>query len=44
MKNFKLKSILTALFLTGVVFAYAQQPALQYFRANDKDGLNVFET
>jgi len=24
--------------------AYAQQPALQFFRANDKTGLNVFET
>jgi len=23
---------------------YAQQPALQFFRAHDKTGLNVFET
>lgn len=29
------------LMASGVV--YAQQPALQYFRPNDKTGLNVFE-
>lgn len=35
----------TALFLLAVVSAvYAQQPELQYFRSNDQNGLNVFET
>ncbi|MDA0195733.1 MAG: hypothetical protein O2887_12170 [Bacteroidetes bacterium] len=33
---------LIAFFIGGM--AYAQQPSLQYFRTNDKDGLNVFET
>lgn len=35
------------LIIVAMVFAqvsYAQQPELQYFRSNDKDGLNVFET
>jgi hypothetical protein len=36
--------------LLGIVFtlittvSYAQQPALQYFRPNDRSGVNVFET
>ncbi|MEX1240649.1 MAG: hypothetical protein WEB30_13070 [Cyclobacteriaceae bacterium] len=43
MKNHtnKLMLVLLALMFSGV--AFAQQPALQYFRANDKTGLNVFE-
>lgn len=36
--------VLTILVLLSTVAAYAQQPELQYFRPNDKDGLNVFET
>lgn len=39
---------ISALLLIGLMLlsgaAWAQQPALQYFRANDKKGLNVFET
>ena len=31
-----------ALVLTSTAL-FAQQPAIQYFRANDKTGLNVFE-
>jgi len=43
MKNHvnKLMLVLLAMMFSGVV--YAQQPALQFFRPNDKDGLNVFE-
>lgn len=37
----KLMVVLLALMFSGVV--HAQQPALQFFRPNDKDGLNVFE-
>lgn len=37
----KLVLALLALILSGV--AYAQQPALQFFRPNDQNGLNVFE-
>lgn len=44
MKNYNLKAIFSAILLMGTVMAYAQQPELQYFRSNDKDGLNVFET
>ena len=35
--------LLTVAFLLSMSVAYAQQPAIQYFRANDKTGLNVFE-
>ncbi|HEY3405851.1 MAG TPA: hypothetical protein VGK59_20845 [Ohtaekwangia sp.] len=30
-------------FVLSMTVAYAQQPAIQYFRPNDKTGLNVFE-
>jgi len=32
------------LLLVAVLPAFAQQPAIQYFRPNDKTGLNIFET
>lgn len=35
---------LTVLFILGTGYLFAQQPKLGYFRPNDKDGLNVFET
>lgn len=43
MKNHrnKLMLVILALMLSGV--AFAQQPALQYFRPNDQRGLNVYE-
>jgi len=47
MKKMKICStlIMAALMMLVSVAAYAQtQPELQYFRSNDKDGLNVFET
>ncbi|MEQ8473222.1 MAG: hypothetical protein RIC35_18645 [Marinoscillum sp.] len=45
MKNFNLKSVfLAVLAMMAAAVTYAQQPELQYFRSNDKDGLNVFET
>lgn len=43
--NLSLKTLILAfgfLFLTGA--AWAQQPAIQYFRPYDKRGINVFET
>ncbi|MGB5930759.1 MAG: hypothetical protein WBH03_21430, partial [Cyclobacteriaceae bacterium] len=36
-------AVLAIMFLASGT-AYAQQPSLQYFRPNDKGGLNVFET
>jgi len=40
-----LKSLVMILgLLLAGLYAFAQQPALQYFRYNDKRGLNVFET
>ncbi len=44
MKTYNVKTLLVALILLGANAVYAQQPELQYFRTNDKDGLNVFET
>lgn len=35
---------LTFVLILGATVGYAQQPAIQYFRQNDKTGLNVFET
>lgn len=32
------------LLLVSILPAFAQQPAIQYFRPNDKTGLNIFET
>lgn len=45
MRTFNPKSILLAVLamLTTTVL-FAQQPEMQYFRSNDQDGLNVFET
>ncbi len=40
----KIRLLITALFVFALFGAYAQQPAMQYFRPNDQDGLNVFET
>lgn len=39
-----MKKIITLFLCITTVVAYAQQPSIQYFRANDKTGLNVFET
>jgi hypothetical protein len=40
-----LKSLVMTLgLLIAGLYAFAQQPALQYFRYNDKRGVNVFET
>ncbi|MFT4737131.1 MAG: hypothetical protein ACJAZM_001690 [Cyclobacteriaceae bacterium] len=36
--------MLAAFFVLSSLASYAQQPELQFFRTNDKDGLNVFET
>lgn len=44
MKTQFLKFTFAIVMLFATMAVYAQQPALQYFRANDKDGLNVFET
>lgn len=38
-----ISSSLVAFLLLASGVVYAQQPALQYFRPNDKNGLNVFE-
>lgn len=43
MKNLNNRLALLALILVGSGVAYAQQPALQYFRPNNANGLNVFE-
>jgi hypothetical protein len=42
--NFKLKIISLSLVLLVPGIMFAQQPTLQFFRPNDKKGLNVFET
>jgi len=39
-----MRSILILTCCVFSILAKAQQPTLQYFRANDKNGLNVFET
>ncbi|XOV92970.1 MAG: hypothetical protein ACFHWX_22575 [Bacteroidota bacterium] len=39
-----IKYFATAFLVSGMSVAFAQQPALQYFRPNDQDGLNIFET
>ncbi len=41
--NVKYTLALALLVMTGS-FVYAQQPSMNYFRNNDKTGLNVFET
>ena len=43
MKNKITQSLLVAILILASGVVYAQQPALQYFRPNDKNGLNVFE-
>lgn len=42
--NFKLKFISLSLVILVPGIMFAQQPTLQFFRPNDKKGLNVFET
>lgn len=45
MKSFNLKlTLLAALTMVAATVLYAQQPAIQYFRPNNQNGLNVFET
>ena len=44
MKTLNPKSFLMAVVMLLTTVLYAQQPELQYFRSNDKDGVNVFET
>lgn len=39
-----LNRVLAFAFAMSTLSAFAQQPELQFFRSNDKDGLNVFET
>lgn len=39
-----IKKSLVALFTLATISLFAQQPQLQYFRANDASALNVFET
>src|SRR3546814_13678833 len=43
MKSLNNRLAILALILIGSGVAYAQQPALQYFRPNNANGLNVFE-
>lgn len=43
-KQYYLTPILFFAFFMVSTVLLAQQPEMQYFRANDKDGLNVFET
>lgn len=38
-----ISSSLVAILLLASGVVYAQQPALQYFRPNNKNGLNVYE-
>lgn len=42
-QTFRRLVILAGLLINGL-YAFAQQPAIQYFRAYDKKGINVFET
>lgn len=44
MKSFNPKFLLAALVIFATTLLYAQQPAMQYFRPNNQNGLNVFET
>ena len=48
MKTMKMKNIKSSVLVVMVILfglnAYAQLPDLQYYRANDKSGLNQFET
>tara|TARA_Y100001972_G_scaffold127745_1_gene185628 strand:- start:12783 stop:14036 length:1254 start_codon:yes stop_codon:yes gene_type:complete len=39
-----IKSLIAVFLLAGMTTVYAQQPELGYFRPNDQDGVNVFET
>lgn len=39
-----IKTLLLGAALVLTFFSYGQRPALQYFRTNDKQGLNLFET
>ena len=42
--SIKIKLLGTLLLMVFVGSAFAQQPAIQYYRYNDKRGINVFET
>ena len=42
--NYKISITLISLLLIASVVVHAQQTKLQFFRPNDKTGLNVFET
>lgn len=42
-KSIKSRLILAGLLINGL-YVFAQQPAIQYFRAYDKKGINIFET
>ncbi len=44
MKSFNPKFLLAALVIFATTLLYAQQPAMQYFRPNNQDGVNMFET
>lgn len=44
MKNSNLKFLLLSVLLFGIGVANAQLPDIQYYRLNDKNGINVFET
>ncbi len=44
MKTKYYKSLAVALMMLATTIVAAQQPSIQYFRYNDKRGLNVFET
>lgn len=46
MKHIKIRILcfFSFVFMLVVTVGYAQQPAMQYFRPNDKRGINVFET
>lgn len=44
MKTSMFKQILAGLMLFSTIAIYAQLPSIQYYRYNDKRGVNVFET
>jgi hypothetical protein len=40
----KIYPLISFIILLAITTSYAQQPAMQYFRPNDRKGVNVFET
>src|SRR5688572_27563900 len=40
----KFTQFLSMVFMLIATYSYAQQPAIQYFRPNDRSGVNVYET